>query len=438
MKILFLSLCIFTLFADQSDLIEDAYEYGFPLVIMDATKNTSKSPLNQFDYIRKFPDASFTEVVSPNADTLYSSAWLDLSKEPIILSIPEMGDRYFLFPVLDQWTNVIFSPGSRTTGSGKQNYAFTAPKWSGNLPSDVKQVRVPTDFAWIIGRIKTDGPSDYAAVNKLQDGFKLTPLSAWGTDYTPPAAASATKSDTAPIAQVFNMDGAAYFKKLAEILKTTPIPAKDTDYVKAFADIGLVPGQDFNDKLVPASDLNEAVNDAKDEIKQDWNKPDFATLENGWAIALKGLGNYGTDYEERAAVAYGGLGANLPADAVYPAARTDDQGRPLSGENTYLIHFDKSQIPPVNGFWSLTMYNDKQFFVENPLNRYAIGDRNKLKFNEDGSLDLYVQHESPGTDKESNWLPSPKEGFNLILRLYWPKENVLNGEWKPPKIQKTN
>lgn len=437
---------------DSQDMI-DAYIYGFPLVIMDVTKDVltatptlteTKAPINQFLNKKTFPDPSFKEVVSPNADTLYSQAWLDLSKEPLILSVPDTGKRYYLFPMLDAWTNVFFSPGTRTTGNGKGAFAITGPKWQGTLPDGVKEVKSPSNLVWIIGRIQTNGPSDYAAVNDLQAQFKLTPLSAWGTDYTPPKTVtfdSKIDAKTPPIEQVLNMDGATFFKRLAQLLKNTPVPSVDSDYVKRFSSFGLIPGKDFTSADLSTQqiqDLNESVQKAQVQIQEYWKKLPFAVQENGWSAILKGVGSYGTDYITRATVALAGLGANLPEDAIYPYTIVDSNGQTLNGKYRYTIHFDKGSLPPVNAFWSITMYDNAHFFIQNPINRYAIGSKDQLTFNSDGSLDIYIQNESPGKDKESNWLPAPDGDFNLILRLYAPRKEILDGMWKPPAVKKVN
>ena len=432
--------------------VANAYIYGFPLVLMDVTKNTftntssvtkNKAPINHFLHKKTFPDPSFTEVVSPNADTLYSQAWVDVSKEPIILTIPEMGNRYYLFPMLDEWTNVFFSPGTRTTGNSKGYFAVTGPTWEGVLPDGVQGVKAPTDIFWIIGRIKTDGPSDYPAVNKLQVQFKLTPLSAWGKDVAPSSSGSSNSSingkSPPPIDQVLKMDGIQFFKRLASLLVNTPIPSADNEYVKQFSSFGLIPGNEFDESTLSdeqTEHLNAAVKKAQDEIREEWDKHPFAVTENGWGIMIKDIGNYGTNYKIRAAMAFGGLGANLPRDAIYPTTNVDSSGNLLNGKFNYIVHFDKNQLPPVDAFWSLTMYNDRHFFVKNPVNRYAIGDRDRLKFNVDGSLDIYLQNQAPNNSKVVNWLPAPAENFNLLLRLYAPKKEALNGSWKPPKIKR--
>lgn len=186
-----------------------------------------------------------------------------------------------------------------------------------------------------------------------------------------------------------------------------------------------------------AKAIIDGVEDGEKRVAELGHSPGNAKMVNGWMVATGDMGNYGTNYDMRAGVAKVGLGANLPADAVYPMARLDGDGQPLKGANKYVVHFDKGQTPPANAFWSLTMYNSRQFFVANPISRYAIGDRDKLKFNTDGSLDIYIQHDSPGKEKESNWLPADAGDFNMIMRIYWPKEGVLNGGWAPPPVKKT-
>lgn len=413
----------------QDKLVIEAYTYGFPLVLMDATKNQISTAVNQFVSIRTFPDANMKDVVSPNADILYSQAWLDLGHEPVVFNIPDMGNRYYLYPLLDEWTNVFFSPGTRTTGQGKQTYFITGPHWKGEIPEGMKEIKAPTDRVWVIGRIQTNGFSDFAAVNKLQDQFTFTPST---------VVSNAPKSLTEPpIQQVMQMEGGAFFKKLAELLKTVKVPPRDNEYIKKFSAIGLIPGKDFMTNI-QVEQLNRSVERAKEQIVKDWKNPPSAKDENGWQVLIDNMGSYGAHYPLRASVAYGALGANLPEDAIYPKIASDDKGEPLSGSSKYNIHFDKGELPPVGAFWSITMYDDKHFFVPNPLNKYVIRDRDPLKFNPDGSLDLYIQNDSPGADKEANWLPAPDGLFNLILRLYEPDKAIINGSWLPPKVQKAS
>ncbi len=426
----------------------EAYIYGYPLILMDITKALSttvsapqgfKAPINQFAHLRAFPDASFTAVVSPNADTLYSAAWLDLSSEPMVLSVPDTKGRYYLMPMLDAWTNVFASPGKRTTGTGKGDFAIVAPDWTGKLPDGVQKIQSPTAIVWLIGRTQTNGKADYEAVHAIQDQYQLTPLSQWGKTYQPPTnvpIAEGIDPQTAPVEQVKNLDAATFFSRMSTLMKDNPPAPEDKEMVQKLAEIGIMQGEDFNfQSLDPAvvKGLERSVKAGQEKVVADGKSPK-AEVKNHWLMTYD-LGNYGTNYLHRAGVAWVGLGANLPEDAIYPMIRVDEEGNLLTGEHRYVIHFEPNEIPPVNAFWSITMYNNQQFFVDNPLNRYAIGDRDHLSFNDDGSLDIYIQHESPDKNQESNWLPSPSDSFNLIMRLYSPKTAVLDKKWCPPPVK---
>ncbi len=430
---------------------KDAYIYGYPLVLMDVTRakttnvsspSGTSAPTDQFVSVRAFPDASFTDVVSPNADTLYSIAWLDLAQGPIVLSVPDTQGRYYLVEMVDGWTNVFASPGKRATGTAKADFAITGPGWSGTVPAGVKEIKCPTAMVWIIGRTQTNGKADYAAVHAIQDGYKLTPLSAWGKPYTPPKDVPVNaKVDmkTAPVELVAGMDAATFFNRLAKLMKNNPPAAADAPIVAKLASLGVVPGQPFDvnkNGSDAAKSIADGVEDGKKRALQLAQNPGIGKVENGWMLLTSVIGEFGTNYEARTGVAVFGLGANLVADAFYPVAHVDGGGQPLNGANKYVLHFDKGQTPPVNAFWSLTMYNAKQAFVANPIDRYAIGDRDQLKFNPDGSLDIYIQHDSPGKDMESNWLPADVGSFNVVMRMYWPKETAFNGTWSPPPIKK--
>ncbi|MCI0352468.1 MAG: DUF1254 domain-containing protein [Acidobacteriales bacterium] len=433
------------------DLAIDAYIYGHPLVLMDVTREVITAtpnadddrlmaPLNQFAHARQFPDHTFTNVVSPNADTLYSVAWLDLSKEPMILSVPEMGNRYYLMQLLDAWTNVFASPGTRTTGSHKGDFAIVGPRWAGKLPAGLREIKSPTDMVLVGGRTQTNGKQDYAAVHAMQQKYKLTPLNAWGKTYVAPTnvpVKQGVDAKTPPVDQIRRMDARNFFSRLAGLLKGNPPAPADAPFVERFRAFGLEPGQIFEQRnLDPAvvEQLEVSVRDAQNKIAAEAKKPHGKNL-NGWEF-MENVGRYGTDYLWRAVIALVGLGANLAEDAVYPRATVDSDGQPLIGANQYVLRFAPGELPPVAAFWSVTLYNDKQFFVENPINRYAIGDRDKLKLDNDGALSLYIQNQSPGRDKESNWLPAPSGSFNLFMRLYWPKKEVIEGIWRPPRIER--
>jgi len=406
---------------------------------VEEPNHNGHAPVNQFSNFLKYRTAAYKDVVRMNVDTLYSFAWLDLSKEPIILSVPDTDGRYYLMPVLDAYTNVFTSPGKRTTGTKAGYFAIVGPDWNGTLPDGVKELKSPTNTAMIAGRTQANGPADYDIVNALQEQYKLTPLSAFGKPYTPPKGVVDPNIDTKtpPVEQVSKMDAATFFKRLATLLKSNPPPTADAPVLAKLAKIGIVPGQDFDiSKLDPAiaKGLQKCVQAALTKLRaaaKQMGKP-----VNGWSVPPMNLANFGTAYGVRAVVALVGLGANLPQDAVYPSAFVDGNGEPLTGRNRYVVHFDKEQMPPVNAFWSITMYNAESFFVDNPLNRYNLAGWMPLVYNADGSLDLHFQKDPPGKDKEANWLPAPAGEFSVTLRMYWPKESALDGTWRPPAVHR--
>ena len=429
----------------------EAYIYGYPLITMEMTRRVTtnvtepdglfRAPMGQFANLRNYPTAAFKSVTAPNADTLYSSAWLDVSKEPYILSLPNEDGRYYLMPMLSAWTDVFQVPGKRTTGTKAQTYAITGPNWVGKLPDGVTEYKSPTSLIWILGRTYCTGtPEDYKAVHSLQDKYSLVPLSFYGKPYTPSKGKINPNIDmkTPTRDQVNRMDAGTYFKMMATLMRDNPPSKADSLIVEKMAKIGLSPGKDFDISKISsfiAKGLEKAPKAALEKIQSQFVKA--GTLVNGWEI-FTNTGVYGTDYLNRAIITMLGLGANRSQDAVYPTSKMDADGNPYRGDNKYVIHFNKGQLPPVNGFWSLTMYNSEFFFIENPLNRYTLSQRNEFKLNVDGSIDLYLQNESPGKDKESNWLPAPKGEFVLMLRLYWPKEDnptILNGTWQPPAVK---
>lgn len=428
---------------------KQAYIYAYPLVLMGVTEEVmtnvsavdeSHAPVNQFANIYTFPAPEFKEVIRPNVDTLYSSAWLNLEKEPIILSIPDSNNRYYLLPMLDAWTDVFASLGKRTTGTKKVDFVIVGPTWNGTLPNGLKKITAPTNIVWIIGRTQTNGVGDYQAVNEFQKNLHLTPLSAWGKgEYTPAAnqVNPAIDTKTPPPKQVENMDAVTFFKKFAELLKTNPPHPSDAAMLAELKQIGIIPGKDFDPSKLTSQQielLNKAIQDAQTQIDNSINME--GKQQNGWNIALTHIGTYDNNYLARAVVARFGLGANIPQDAIYPFTIVDSTGQQLNGKNKYVMHFGKNNMPPVNGFWSLTMYDTDGYFVPNPINRYAIGDRDKLKLNADGSLDIYIQNEKPSEDKVSNWLPAPPGDFNLLLRFYWPKPAIQNGAWIIPGVKR--
>ena len=428
----------------------EAYIYGYPLVTFDmarrqqtnvAAPDAEHAPMGQVIKMRSYPAVDNHCCAAPNADTLYTEVWLDVSREPWIFSIPDMGNRYYIMPMLSGWSEVFKVASSNTTGGKPQVYAITGPGWAGTLPNGVVQVKSPTAMVWILGRIYTNGtPEDYKAVHALQDRFTIVPLSSYGKPYTPPAAVVDPAFDmkTAVRKQVNAMGIDAYFNRLAELMKTNPPGAQDAAMVAQMARIGLVPGQAFDAAKLGFLD-EEAIRLV----------PKLAVLEmglhlkkqkttNGWLYFTKGVGNFGADYLTRGMANLLGPGWNRPQDAVYPLSQKDAAGDEYDGAKTrYVIRFDKGKLPPADAFWSLTMYDGDFFFVPNALDRYDLAQRDKLVTNADGSVDLYLQAESPGKDKEANWLPAPKGKFVLVMRIYVPRKtapSILDGSWTPPPV----
>lgn len=433
----------------------EAYIYGYPLVTMEMTRRVmtnvakpegTRAPMGQFVRMREYPTAEFRDVTAPNADTLYTETWIDVGDEPWVLSLPDAADRYYLFPMLDGWTDVFQVPGKRTTGTGAQKIAITGPGWKGRLPEGVTEYRSPTSMVWILGRIYCTGtPEDYAAVHKMQDEISIVPLSRYGKSYTPPAGkVDPTIDMKKPVRDQVNALGVEeYFTLLASLMKDNPPSEADRPMVEKMAKLGIVPGKPFDGrKLGPLAKeaFSTVPKIAQDKIMMHL-KEGIVTgdmrLEHGWVYTTR-AGLYGTNYLQRALVTAIGLGANRPQDAIYPTSEGPSILESYTGAKKYVMHFPKGQLPPADGFWSLTMYDKDYFFVKNELDRQSISARQDLKANSDGSVDLYIQNENPGPARESNWLPAPKGQFILMLRMYWPSEtppSLIDGSWKIPAVE---
>lgn len=439
--------------AQLDQLALEAYVYAYPLVTMEMTRRqatnvempvVTRAPMGQFAHLRRYPNAEFREVTAPNADTLYSTAWLDLSKEPIVLELPAEGKRFYMMPMLDAWTNVIADPGTRTTGTKPQKFLITGPTFTGATPAGLTEIKSPTSLLWILGRTYSTGtPQDFKEVHVIQNNYKLTPLSAYGRGKVfKPGTVTVDPSidmSTPPREQVNAMSGPVFFTEFARLLNDNPPAPADQPMVAKLAKLGIVPGQPFDFSKVDPKVAAAMKRVPKGALALIEKSAQSAPRENGWLISR--TGTYGTDYALRASTAYFGLGANLPEDAIYPVAMTDAQGNPLDAqEANYTLTFQSAkELPPVRGFWSLTMYGPQFFFVKNRLNRYTVSPRDKLKANKDGTITIYLQHQSPGKDKESNWLPAPPGPFVVMLRMYWPTEappSILDGSWKPPGIER--
>ena len=358
----------------------------------------------------------------------------------MVLTVPVTNKNYYLLPMLDAFTNVFESPGTRTGVTKGGTYIITGPNWKETIPAGMKEIKAPTNTVWIIGRFQVDNEKQGAQiVVPLEKKVVLVPLSSYGKPYNAPkGVVDPGFSKALPNDQMENMPVDSFFNYVNQLLVANPPAAADAPAMAEFAKIGVGPGLKFNLSsfdTATQSVLKELPKAIVAHINEVVNSGVVKPV-NGWSLAFKGFGNSGTDYDLRALVAFLGLGANIPEDAIYPTSTVDSAGNPYNGANKYVMHFAKGQTPPVNAFWSLTMYSAGGYFIANPINRYAIGNRNPLKYNTDGSLDLYFQNVSPGKDKEANWLPAPAGAFNLCLRLYWPKEEILKGNWTPPPVKK--
>jgi hypothetical protein len=433
----------------KHDIVKDAYTYGYPLVTMDMTRiqqtnvaapDDAHAPMGQLIKMRAYPAVDNKGAAAPNADTMYTMVWYDVSTEPWIFTIPDMGDRFYIMPMLSSYNEVFHVAGSRTTGGKPQKFAITGPGWTGTLPEGVTQVRSPTALVWICGRIYCTGtPEDYKAVHELQDKYSSVPLSSYGKPYTPQVGIVDEKFDMkkAVRKQVNDLPLAEFFSYFTRLLKANPPKPEDAPFIAKLAEIGIVPGKEFDKSKLPA--LGQKL-DPKLALLNMVEAMKAKKAVNGWLYWTENAGTYGTDYAQRAMVTLIGPGLNFPQDAVYPFTSKDSEGKDYDGSSyKYVMRFEKGKMPPVKGFWSLTMYESDFFFVPNAINRYNLSQRNTFVANPDGSVDLYLQAESPGKDKEANWLPSPKGKFITMLRLYWPTETpptILDGSWTPPPVKR--
>jgi hypothetical protein len=442
---------------EAQSIAVEAYIYGYSLITTEVTRvqmsNVAKqeglhAPPGQFINVPRYPPAEFRAVSAPNADTLYSLAWVDLT-EPQIFSHPDLDKRFHVFEMTDLWMTDFNSPGSRTGDDQAANYLLTGPGWSGDVPADVQQIKVATQYMVILGRTYADGsPEDYKTVNGLQAQYKITPLASWGKPFTyqaPDVNPTPGYSMTDKPQNVINaMDTSTYFNLMAKLMgKAAPPSPEDGAILAKIATIGIEPGKPFDITKLDAATQTALKDIGKTGLQHiEANQGNMGRKESGWSVTV-GLGVYGTDYLKRATVAAFGWPANLEKDAVYPYTFIDSDGGKLTGANKYTLTFAKDLTPPVNGFWSITMYmiDGGWWFVPNPLNKFTVSLRDQPSFNEDGSLTLYFQADSPGKDKEANWLPAPKGDFIPMLRMYWPKDkspSILDGSWKLPPVVKAN
>lgn len=434
---------------DKIMLGAEAYVYGYPLVIMDITRAQSAidiGPENELRRVRKFPDANFKDVVRPNVDTLYTTAFLSMKKGPWVFEMPVQTDRYELMPFMDAWTHVFASPGTRTrplNHNPNRNhktslYLLAGPDWQGQVPPDMSLLRSPTDMVWLIGRTQTNGAADFNTVHRIQDGLRLYALNEPEKKPSPkPTAALFSGHALPPVAQIKALSTHSFFDRLMQLMVDNPPKADDAPLLNRMALAGLQPGQTVN--LSKVDELSFSIGRwlANVKIKSVLSNKES---DGTWRTPSLNLGQYGTDYNTRAVVAMVGLGANLPEDALYPNTASDHQGQTLNGKHRYRIHFEANQLPPVKAFWSVTAYGPDEFLIDNPLQRFALGDRDPLHYNADGSLDIWIQADAPKeTERVRNWLPVKADtAFLLNARLYWPKDEALKLQWQMPPVVKLN
>lgn len=435
--------------AELRDAAVDAYIYAYPLVLMEMTRRAStnvqsplagRAPMNQFGHRTAYPDPRANDVAWPSTDALYSSLWYDVSREPLIVQVPAAGQRYYMLSLYDMWADMYAARGTRTTGNVAQTFAIVGPSWVGTLPPGVDTVRSPTSQGWMIGRVHTPTAGDYQAVNQFQAGLTALPLSYWGKGNTAAPAGQvnpAWEGQGTPADQVAAMDAASFFTLFNELVRLNPPHANDYPMLDRLRRLGFGRPQPFSfGGLEPA--VQQALTEAKPIAGRRIADGVHSLGEqvNGWTIVRNGIGTYGTDYTRRAAVAYAGLGASTPEEVLYPVTGIDDEGELLDSGEDYVLRFEKGQLPPVDAYWTLILYDARPGFAQNQLGRYALSSTDKLVYNQDGSLEIYIQRDPPSTEKQPNWLPAPQQGnFMLNMRLYSPRNTALDGQWAPPPVR---
>jgi hypothetical protein len=429
-----------------------AYVYGMPQEIL---LQTIKGYVhNEIVNVNALATPTTRGVVSPNVDTAYSVAWIDLTTGPLVVNVPNTGGRFYTFQFMDAYTNAFAYVGTGSTGTKAGAYALVPPGWSGTLPAGVKEIKSPTNTVWLLGRTLVNGPTDFPAVKQIQDQYELTPLAAWETGTRTP---SVTISSYPAGTKKPLPTGTNFISALNQELTIDPPPAADDCALGAMAPAAVVRShptaaqEDAADLaniagVTPAIQENAATTAAIDAgvaagpkiVAEATSKLLVADAKgnHGWDVLSGSIGTYGTEYLGRAIIGTDYLGANIPSQGIYPVAYVDVAGKSFTGADRYTITFPKGLLPPARAFWSLTMYDGDNFLYANTLNRYAIGNRTSgLVHGHNGSLTLHIQHAQPtSAAARANWLPAPDGTFHMILRLYQPSAAALSGAWKPPPV----
>jgi hypothetical protein len=437
--------------AEARAIAKEAYVYGFPLVdnyrvqyafFIDSGNSQFKAPMNQIMSLAGLATPADTAVQTPNSDTLYSLIGLDLRTEPVVLTIPPIEkDRYFSVQLIDWYTYNFDYIGSRTTGNDGGSFLVAGPSWKGETPAGVKKAfRSETEFVFANYRTQLFSPDDLDNVKKIQAGYKVESLSAF---LGQPAPAAAPAIDfIKPLTPAEQRTSLEFFNILNFVLQFAPTDPSETELMARFAKIGVGAGKTI-DVGALAPEMKTALEQGMADAWTEFENLQKQKIDTG-EITLGEM--FGTreylknNYLYRMAAAVNGIYGNSKEEAMYPVYAIDVAGQKLNGANNYTVHFASGQLPPVNSFWSLTMYELPQsLLVANPLNRYLLNSPMLQQFvkDVDGGITFYVQNQSPGKDKEPNWLPAPKGPFIMFMRLYWPKDEALNGTWKQPPLTKT-
>lgn len=423
---------------------EAIYDYAYPLVIMKISQDMmftapfrAASHANHFIHFKRLAMPKNRAVVLGNRNTLYSVGWVDLSKGPVRFEIPNMGERYYVMPLLDAWTNTFRSFGSRTTGQDEQKYLLVNSQWQGQAPAGYEVVVCPTNMVWITGRIQADNPQDAIAAGILQNAYQLhSDQEASGNgdpfaDFEPTYKAIEVKR---PVPFSLNMSAQAFYDQFFQQWANNPSPEQDAPMLATLAKAGLTQGTTFATLPTQTQQLlTQGLANKQKAYLSAFYKGD--QQQSPWTFNREQMGTWGTDYQRRAYWAMWGLGANLVEDAVYGVSQLDARLEPLAGGNLYKLHFDADNMPPTNAFWSVTAYDQEGYLEANDTHRYSLGSNHKLNYNADGSVDLYLASKRPA-DENYNWIPAPKGHFKVLLRIYWPADEALNGGWEIPALEK--
>lgn len=426
--------------------IYKAYIFSFPLMLMDATMrvntNTAepdvsgKAPANRWMHAKELACASFRQVVTPSVDTIYSQIFIDLSKDALVLHKPAVS-RYVMFQIMDAWSNTVAILGTGGDTDDEHTYLLTGPNFCGEIPFGMTRIRIPTCMAWLLGRVICYGPDDMGNIYKLQKEMDVKPLSVWKSGGELPKGSYNPDHEGIPIRMVFSMGPAEYFERVNKLMRDNPPYDEDAPILKEIAQIGVGPGLTF-DPAILGKDIAEKWKHMIGGLPKELVAKNAGFMVKNKSFQFFGapISRFQTEYEYRCLIAIGGFGANPVDVAVYMKSDTDDTGVVLNGRNRYVMHIEAGEMPPCKekGFWSVTAYNDDDFLIENPIDRYAVSNRTAFEKNEDGSVDIYIQKD--GLEGHiSNWLPVTGDGFHLFLRIYRPEEAVLNGRWSAPSIK---